>query len=346
MTSVSGKLTNCKFKKASLYTNGQETILAAQADIDSTGKFSMQFENPVLNIYRLQFEDGMYVSLILEPGDKAHVTGDLNDFLNTLKFEGSDQSSQIYESDQALKGYKKKLDSINTAYYQGMQTGITDSVVQVLTADYRATEQEQNDYLVRFITSHPGSMAGLFVVDRLSIDQYFDTYEVMDQHLYKKYPENVFVQNFHKRVTNAKKLAINAPAPEIALPDPEGNVVKLSSLKGKVVVIDFWASWCGPCRKESPNMVRLFNTYKDKGFTIFSVSLDKAKDAWIKAIKDDGLTWTHVSDLKFWQCEAALNYNVTAVPYMVLLDKDGNIAAKNLRGADLEKKIAELLGKN
>jgi thiol-disulfide isomerase/thioredoxin len=118
--------------------------------------------------------------------------------------------------------------------------------------------------------------------------------------------------------------------------------VKLSSLQGKYVLVDFWAKWCGPCRQENPNVVRLYNRYKDKGFTVYGVSLDRNKTDWLKAIEEDKLTWTHVSDLKYWQSDAAKLYNITAIPFSLLLDPDGKIIAKNLRGPSLEKKLEEI----
>ena len=134
------------------------------------------------------------------------------------------------------------------------------------------------------------------------------------------------------------------PAPDIVLSDLNGKQLSLSSLKGKIVLLDFWASWCGPCRMENPNVVAVYNKYKDKGFTIFSVSLDNSKDGWINAIKKDGLTWpNHVSDLKGWQSQGAALYGVRAIPATFLIDKDGNIIAKNLRGPMLEQKLSELI---
>lgn len=141
---------------------------------------------------------------------------------------------------------------------------------------------------------------------------------------------------------NQARLGEGGEAPEIALPDQNGNVIKLSSLRGKVVLIDFWASWCGPCRMENPNVVRVYKQYKDKGFEILGVSLDRDKQAWLDAIAKDGLTWKHVSDLKYWQSEAAKTYNVTGIPLTVLIDKDGKIIAKNLRGPALEAKLKQL----
>lgn len=133
-------------------------------------------------------------------------------------------------------------------------------------------------------------------------------------------------------------------APEIDLPTPEGKNVKLSSFRGKYVLVDFWASWCGPCRKENPNVVKLYNKYKGEKFEILGVSLDKKKEDWIKAIQKDQLTWVHVSDLKFWYSQAAEDYEVESIPATFLIDPNGVIIAKNLRGASLEKQIGKLLG--
>lgn len=133
-------------------------------------------------------------------------------------------------------------------------------------------------------------------------------------------------------------------APEIQLPDPEGKILKLSSLRGQVVLLDFWASWCGPCRHENPVTVAAYEKYKDKGFTVFSVSLDRSKAKWIQAIQADNLSWeNHVSDLRFWESSAAAKYNIESIPATFLLDQNGKIIAQDLRGSDLEKAISKAL---
>ena len=144
-----------------------------------------------------------------------------------------------------------------------------------------------------------------------------------------------------------KKVSVGQIAPEFAQADTNGNLVKLSSFRGKYVLLDFWASWCGPCRAENPNVVKAYNNFKGKNFTILSVSLDRPgkRDAWVKAIHDDGLAWNHVSDLKFWDNDAAKLYGIQAIPQNLLLDPDGKIIAKDLFGDDLEKKLTEIFGK-
>ena len=151
------------------------------------------------------------------------------------------------------------------------------------------------------------------------------------------------IDNFKMAVNRASSFMTGAEAPDFAQNDPDGNPIKLSELRGKVVLVDFWASWCGPCRRENPNVVRMYQKYKDQGFEILGVSLDKRKDAWLKAIEKDKLTWPHVSDLRGWKNEVAQLYSVTSVPATILLDREGRIIARNLRGPALEAKVGEVL---
>lgn len=153
-------------------------------------------------------------------------------------------------------------------------------------------------------------------------------------------------QQVRQKPQGNSSVIIGNEATELSYPSPTDANISLSSLRGKIVLIDFWASWCKPCRIENPNVVKLYNKYKDKGFTVYSVSLDKDKARWVNAIKQDGLIWdNHVSDLKGWQSEAALKYGVKGIPYTVLIDKDGKILATNLRGPYLEQKLEQILGK-
>lgn len=162
-----------------------------------------------------------------------------------------------------------------------------------------------------------------------------------------KYPnyDPKFRENIQTQINRSKSTIIGAVAPEISQQTPDGEVAKLSELRGKVVLIDFWASWCGPCRRENPKVVALYNKYKDQGFEVFGVSLDGDKKRWLAAIEKDNLTWTHVSDLKKWKSGAAADYGVRSIPQTILIDKDGKILAKNLKGAALEAKVKAALNK-
>jgi peroxiredoxin len=219
--------------------------------------------------------------------------------------------------------------------------------VAELQAAYQNEIKKTHDKLAEFLKSQPSSLGTINLLQGniLDRDQYFDTYLAISEKLKKEWPDYTLAKEFVSSVDRMKLLAIGQPAPEISLPDTTGKIVKLSSMKGKYVLVDFWAKWCGPCRMENPNVVRAFHKYKDKGFTVFGVSLDRSKQDWMNAIKQDGLTWTHVSDLKYWQSEAAKTYNITGIPFSLLLDPNGIIIGKSLRGAALDNKLNEIFSK-
>ena len=160
-----------------------------------------------------------------------------------------------------------------------------------------------------------------------------------------EYQSNEKIANLLKRIDVLAKTAVGQKFTDFTLPSPEGNPVKLSDIiaKNKYTLVDFWASWCGPCRAEMPNVIAAYNEYNKKGFGIVGVSLDNNADAWKKAIKDMGMTWDHMSDVKGWQCEGAALYGVNSIPATVLIAQDGTIIARNLRGAAIKEKLAELL---
>ena len=195
----------------------------------------------------------------------------------------------------------------------------------------------------RTIAEYDNSLVPYFATNFLMPQADFEFFKQTDDKLYGKFTKSKYAQELHQKVERLAKTAIGSTAPDIVLQDPFGKTVSLSSLRGKVVLVDFWASWCKPCREESPNVVAAYNRYRSKGFEVFSVSLDDNKDAWQKAINDDKLLWTHVSDLMKWNSSVVSLYNIDAIPFTLLIDGEGKILAKNLRGEALGKKLSELL---
>lgn len=224
----------------------------------------------------------------------------------------------------------------------GRNSTIKGSEANDLYKKYQQNARNVN--IEEFIKQQPASIVSAFVLYRyfspeLSADDVVKYTNLLDKSL----AGTQYVKLLKALPAALRNTAIGTKAPDFTLPDPNGKPVKLSDHFGKYLLVDFWASWCGPCRKENPNVVRLYHRYKDKGFSVFGVSLDSKKDAWIEAIKKDGLEWTHVSDLLFWDSGPAKLYGIRGIPGNVLLDPSGKIIARNLRGEALEKKLAELL---
>jgi len=207
-------------------------------------------------------------------------------------------------------------------------------------------QNRQKQILKAFITGHTNSFLSIIALSMLGnhaadMAEMENLYSLLSPQL----KNTQTARTFRASIDAAKVTAVGSIAPDFTQNDVNGKPVSLSSFKGKYVLIDFWASWCGPCRQENPNVVRAYNKYKNKKFTVLGVSLDRpdARNSWLAAIKNDGLVWTQVSDLKFWNNEVAQLYNITAIPANFLLDPEGRIIARDLRGEALDKKLAEVL---
>ena len=294
--------------------------------------------------YRLNFYNKQMVTLILDK-DNVQVNVDGNSQQGFAEIKGSSDIDLIQRVQelQAKVNADPAVVQLNDEFTLAAQRR-DEATMQKLQQKYQQLVTKYNDEIAAIMVEQSPSLAviNLLQSNVLDKDQYQDTYLKVAEKLKKEWPDYSLSENFIDYVEKMKLTAVGQPAPEIALPNPQGEVVKLSSMKGQYVLVDFWAKWCGPCRQENPNVVRAYQKYKDKGFTVYGVSLDRSKADWLQAIEQDNLTWTHVSDLKYWQSEAAKTYNITGIPFSLLLDPNGVIIAKNLRGAALHQKLAEI----
>lgn len=322
------------------------------ATLDENGEFSFLNANPSLGFYRLRITDANFAMLILDSTQKVELTGNARDLGNTFRVKGSPESELFWTVNETSKKSFQKCDSILRAFeaYANLNKGDNAKLEQYnkeAELAYTTESKGLNNYLHDVINKNPASLVAIVALQQLtpeySEDGNLSYFKLVDEALMKKYPGSAQVQAFHAGVESMLKTAVGALAPEISFPTPEGQALALSSLKGKYVIVDFWASWCKPCRAESPAMVKLYDKYHSKGLEIFSVSLDEKKESWMEAIKSDNLHWNHVSDLGGWQSAAAKSYGITSIPQTYLLDKEGKIIAKGLRSEGLAAKLETLI---
>ncbi len=307
------------------------------------GKFKFKGSTPETNMYWLYTDPKTQQFLIffVDKGE-VKVKGKASEMTEAAITAGNSQKEYV-EYRGILKSFESKKNDLGVDFQKAQQSG-DEATMKAKQDEYTLVMRDQITKTNEFITAHPASVVAAYAI--FSANQEEPDLESMQKN-YDLLKDDVKKTKFGKLVSDliatAKGSTIGYPIMEFSQNDANGKPISISSFKGKVVLIDFWASWCGPCRGENPNVVKAYDAFKDKGFDILGVSFDQSKDKWLKAVEKDKLVWTQVSDLKGWGNEVGQKFGIRSIPQNFLIDKNGIIIGKNLRGEDLYNKLAEVM---
>ena len=335
-------------KKVFVEIQTETGSLAKDTAIVTDGKFELKgfTEGIDLGFIRIENEQ-INLPLILEEG-KIEINI-VKDSLHKSTLGGTpnnDKFQKFNTESRAISEKVAKFEKDNGPEMQKAQMSNDTVTINKLLKEYKKFQNEMNDYSKKFIKENPDAYLSVLLLENFLMRQYLTPEEIKSYFdgLNKEVKETKSGKKIKTTLDAMTAIVIGKPAPNFSGPTPEGKTISLKETLGKVTIIDFWASWCGPCRAENPSVVALYNEFHPQGLNIIGVSLDKDAKKWKEAIAKDGLVWPHVSNLKFWEDPIAKQYNVQSIPATFILDEKGNIVAKDLRGEELRAKVAALLG--
>jgi thiol-disulfide isomerase/thioredoxin len=330
--------------------------------ISDDGLFSLErkLEHPAF--YLLKTDNTNFLTLLLEPGQLIELSSHVDSLNYPRSLTGSEGSLSMLTYNRRLLTTINELKALNEVYMQNLDTPELSRVMESLDTMAQKYLNDINDYTKKYIDENLSSLVSLVALYQqvapgeyiMNPERDLEYFIKVDSSLFRLYPDYAPVISLHEQVAQLRSTiaaqqglapgaAGNMIAPDIALPNPEGDTISLSSLRGSVVLLDIWAAWCPPCRAENPNLVKAFNKYSGKGFTIYQVSLDKTRDAWLDGISTDKLDkWIHVSDLNYWNSVVVPMLGIESIPANFLIDREGKIIDTNLRGERLEQRLAEI----
>lgn len=308
---------------------------------EGKGILTGEVKSPEL-LYLTLNKFNVYIPIWVE-NSKISVEAGLNS-LNHPTIKGSKAQDEFYAFIDSTKRFSNHEKSLGQAYRQARMAK-DEAKMKQIASEFDSLQGQKMDYLLGYVERHNKSVVSPYIVMSNSYALTLPQLEKVTNSFDSTLSQNEYAQYLKNRVKTLKRSAVGQPYINFTMNNPEGKPISLESVvkKNKYTLVDFWASWCAPCRAENPNVVKAYNTFHKKGFTVFGVSLDKDHKSWVDAIKKDGLVWTQVSDLKFWNSAAGKLYGVQSIPHNVLIGPKGTIVAKDLRGKKLQSTLKELL---
>ncbi len=332
---------------------GEVTLLridsTALTPVDSAeikdGKFTLKSNSAYASFYRLRIGANMY-DIIAKNGEKIEFIN--NDTTSgNYEIKGSEESAKLQEFYKLSNVYTQKNTKLTAEYEEKtMKIGKeTDSLINIYRPIFQKNMHDYNEAAIKFMNENKNSMAAFYAASSVDPREFEQQLVAYADDIKDKFNDNPMVQRFVRHMQEVKPVSVGQKALDFTLPDVNGKSISLADYKGKYVMLDFWASWCKPCRLENPNVVKQYNLYKDKGFNILGISLDDKKEPWVQAIKADGLSWQHVSGMKSFDGPVERMYQINAIPSNFIIDPQGTIVAKNITGASLEEFLKKTFSK-
>lgn len=323
-----------------LYQVIEGSLELTDSAVVKANKFAFKEKNITPQVVYLALDDSNKIPVFIE---NNVVSVDFNGLtIENMTVTGSSVQTEWGLLKDELDVYDVQLDSLYNLYFDASDVG-NDVEMERIGLEYDKLDSVKLNVVKDYINTNSRSYVTPYLIAKYLLNSAdLDELMVLEDNLDEGVSNSIYVKSINDRIENLEKTKVGATIPDFSQTDKDGTPISINDLRGQYVLVDFWASWCGPCRGENPNVVNAYKKYKDRGFTVLGVSLDDNKENWLKAIEDDNLDWYHVSDLKGWKNSVAKQFGVQSIPFSILIDKEGVILGKNLRGEELQNTLSDL----